>query len=190
MPWDILEGRSRDGKLRDGKFSSCKAIVISITGIQSRAVQRGSVYTLPTSYLHSSRNGTRRWHHGPQVWAIPQLLPFGSLHLGQKGYRAALPRAIPALLCMDCPPRDNWSPAMYRTPGTTWPQHPWLHCSRTLYLLLHLPGCNHSACTAKVQPLRTSLHTSCTQTDPMIFTFTLTDLSPASNNRPGGGFAH
>lgn len=127
MPWDILEGRNRDGKLRDGKFSSCKIVVISVTGIQSTAVQRGSVYTLPPSYLHSFRNGTRRWwHHRPQVWTIPLLPSFGSLHLGQKGYKAALSRAVPALVCMEYPPRDTWSPAMYRTPATTWPWDPWV----------------------------------------------------------------
>lgn len=150
----FLEGRNRDGKLRDGKFSSRKIIVISVIGIQSTAVQRGS---LPPSYLHSFRNGTRRcWHHRPQVWTIPLLSPFGLLCLGQKGYRAALPRAVPALLCMECPPRDTWGPAMYRTSATNWPRDPWVHCARTLYLLLHLPSCNHSAWTAKVQPLRTS----------------------------------
>lgn len=40
--------------------------MISSTGIQSTAPQRGSVYTLPISYLYSFRNGTRRqWHRGP-----------------------------------------------------------------------------------------------------------------------------
>lgn len=96
MPWDILEGRNRDGELRDGKFSSCKITVISITGIQSTAVQRGSAYTLPASYLHSSRNGTRRgWHHGPRVWTIPLLLPFGSLHLGAERLQGCPAKCCP-----------------------------------------------------------------------------------------------
>lgn len=183
MPWDILEGRSRDGKLKAGKFSSCKAIVISITDIQSTAVQRGSVYTLPTSSLHSSRNGTRRWwHHGPQVWTIPQLLPFGSLQLGQKGYRAALPRAVPALSAWTVlqettevlPCTEHQPPPGPNTPDSTVPGP--CTCSCTSLAATTVPG---------LQRCSPSGH-HCTQTDPMIFTFTLTDLSPASNNRPGG----
>lgn len=161
--------------------------MISITGIQVQ-LSKEDLSTRCQQHLHSFRNGTRRrWHHGPWVWTIPLLLPFGSLHLGKKGYMVALPRAVPALLCMDCPPRDTWSPAMYRTPATTWPRDLQLHCARTLYLLLHLPSCNHGAWTAlqRCSPwglhLPRLLHTNWPKGIYLHF-----DLSPASRNRPGG----
>lgn len=62
---------------------------------------------------------------------------------------------------------------------------PRVHCARTLNLLLHLPSCNHSSwsplwrCSSSGHHLPRLL----TQRDLL---FTLTDLSPLSNNTSGG----
>lgn len=144
--------------------------------IQSVAVQRGSVYTLPMNYFILSGMGLG----GSGIMDPVSGASHSCLLLGDSTWGKVPCQGLSLHSC-------EWT-VLQETPGV-------LPCTEQQpapgpgTLELAVPGpcsCSCPDTPVQVQPLGCHCHFSCTQTDPKGLTFTLNDLAPASNNRPGG----